>query len=128
MPDANEKFLNNRSVISISLANLHVQQYRDQCGGKKSSSIQQRDQNVFFSGLQLSLLLLGITDNQGGARRRIQYSGSCTCDFSCCRSMADTPAEIAEAIKLLTAELNFIAFTFQSEHNRNRVNRLHPRM
>lgn len=85
-----------------------------------SLSIQQRNQNVSSSGLQVSLFLLGITDNQGGARRRAQFSGSYTCDFSCCGSMADTLAEIAEAIKLLTAELNFIAFTFQSEHNRNR--------
>lgn len=33
-----------------------------------------------------------------------QFSKSCTCDFSCCRSMA---------VKLLTAVLNFIAFTVQ---------------
>lgn len=42
-----------------------------------------------------------------------QFSKSCTCDFSCCRSMADTKAKITEAVKLLTAELNFIAFTVQ---------------
>lgn len=34
--------------------------------------------------------------------------------------MADTHAETAEAIKLLRAEINFIALTFQSEHIRNR--------
>lgn len=42
-----------------------------------------------------------------------QFSKSCTCDFSCCRSMADTKAKITEAVKPLTAELNFIAFTVQ---------------
>lgn len=61
-----------------------------------------------------SLFLSRITDNQDSARRRVQFSRSCTCDFSCCRSMADTPAEITEAIKLLTAELNFIALAFQA--------------
>ena len=34
--------------------------------------------------------------------------------------MADTQAETAEAIKLLTAEINFIALTFQRKHIRNR--------
>lgn len=45
--------------------------------------------------------------------------------FQLLGSTADMKAEIAEAIKLLTAELNFIALAFQSEHVRNRVNQSH---
>jgi hypothetical protein len=67
-----------------------------------------------LTGLQLSLYVSGITDLQGSARKRAQFSGSCTYDFSCCRSMTDSEAEITEARKLLTAELNFIALTFQA--------------
>ena len=94
---------------------------------KRYSCIYNKKIKMFsFNGLQLSLS--GITDNQGSARRRAQVSGSCACDFSFCRSMADTQAEIAEAIKLLTAEINFIALTFQSEHIRNRVNQLHTNL
>lgn len=96
---------------------------------KRCPYIYNKDIKMFsFNGLQFSLFLSGITDNQQNARRRAQFSGSCTCDFSCCGSMVDTQAEIVEAIKLLTEEINFIALTFQSEHIRNRVNQLHTNL
>lgn len=97
-------------------------------GMKRCSYVNNKEIKIFsFSGLQLSLFLSGITDNQGSTSRRAQFSGSCTCDFSCCGSMADTQAKTAKAIKLLTAEINLIALTFQSEHISNIVNQLHTR-